>query len=61
MPKKIKVKKLKNLKNLDVVLQYYQSGNFQEAETLCRKILGQNPGKGRGGNLDKSKGLYVHW
>ena len=38
MPKKIKVK-TKKPKDLDIALQYYNSGNLQQAEMICRQIL----------------------
>jgi len=42
MAKKIKAKADKP-QNLDAALQYYQSGDFLEAENRCRKILEKNP------------------
>jgi len=42
MPKKIKIK-AKKPQNLDVALQHYQSGSFQEAEKVCRQILSKQP------------------
>ena len=42
MPKKIKIK-AKKPQNLDIAIQYYQSGELQKAEMICRQILNQQP------------------
>jgi len=42
MPKKIKAKTKKS-QHLDIALQYYNSGNFQQAEVVCRQVLTQQP------------------
>jgi len=42
MPKKIKIK-AKKTPNQDAAFQYYQSGNLQQAEAVCRQILDNKP------------------
>ncbi len=61
MPKKIKVK---SPKNLDAALQYFQSGNLQKAEEICRQTLQQNPNHSRTlyllGKIFYYSGKYDH-